>query len=217
MNILFNSVLTLHILGGLAGLITGTINLIRKKGDRNHKRTGKIFTYGMLVAGFSSLVLAILHPSYFLFIVGVFTVYMVSTGNRYLYLKMLGINQQPAVLDWIITAAMLLAGLVFIVFGAWNLIEGNNFGIVLIVFGGLGLRFVKTDVDNYKGRIKAKNYWLLVHLQRMTGAYIAAITAFLVVNAKYVPAQIPSVIFWLLPTAILTPLIIAWSKKYIKI
>jgi hypothetical protein len=168
----------------------------------------------MLTAGLSSLVLSILHPNYFLFIVGVFTVYMVGTGNRYLYLKMLGHDQRPATLDWVITISMVLAGLLFIVFGISHLLDENNFGIVLIVFGVLGLRFAKTDVDNYKGSVKTKNYWLLVHLQRMTGAYIAAITAFLVVNANYSPVALPSVVFWLLPTVILTPLIIAWTKKY---
>jgi uncharacterized membrane protein len=214
MDTLFKIFLTLHISGGAAGLFTGTINLARKKGDKTHKLAGKIFVYSMLTAGLSSLVLSILHPNYFLFIVGVFTVYMVGTGNRYLYLKMLGRDQQPAILDWAITISMVLAGLLFIVFGVSHLLDQNNFGIVLIVFGVLGLRFAKTDFDNYKGRVKAKNYWLLVHLQRMTGAYIAAFTAFIVVNTKYSPVVLPSVVFWLLPTAILTPLIIAWTKKY---
>jgi hypothetical protein len=59
-----------------------------------------------------------------------------------------------------------------------------------------------------------KNYWLLAHLQRMTGGYIAATTAFLVVNAQYSPVVLPSVVVWLLPTVILTPLTIAFSKKY---
>jgi uncharacterized membrane protein len=214
MDILFKIFLVLHISGGSVGLFTGTINLTRKKGNKSHKQIGKIFVYSMLTAGLSSLVLSVLHPNYFLFIVGVFTIYLVGTGNRFLYLKMLGSDQRPAILDWSITISMVLAGLLFIAFGIRHLLEQNNFGIVLIVFGVLGLRFAKTDFDNYKGKVKAKNYWLLVHLQRMTGAYIAAITAFLVVNAKYSPVALPSVVFWLLPTVILTPLIIAWTKKY---
>jgi hypothetical protein len=34
MNILFKAFLTLHITGGTIGLFTGTINLVRKKGDK---------------------------------------------------------------------------------------------------------------------------------------------------------------------------------------
>ena len=214
MEILFKTFLTLHIIGGAVGLFTGAINLARKKGDKKHKLTGKYFTYGMLTAGFSSFALSIMHPNYFLFMVGAFTIYLVGTGNRYIYLKLLGSDQRPTIIDWTITVGMLLAGLLLIALGIKNLIAHNNFGIVFIVFGGLGLLFVKTDFGNYQGKLKAKNYWLLAHLQRMTGAYIAAATAFLVVNAQYSPIILPSEVVWLLPTVILTPLIISWTKKY---
>ncbi|MCC7532397.1 MAG: DUF2306 domain-containing protein [Bacteroidia bacterium] len=214
MNIIFTIFLILHIVGGSVGLFTGTINLVRKKGDKRHKLVGRFFVYGMLTAGFSSLVLSIIHPNYFLFIVGIFTIYLTGTGTRYLRLKMLGNNQLPKTMDWTITIAMLLSGLIFIGLGIKHLIDSNNFGIVFIVFGLLGVRLVMTDFKNYKGQIIAKNYWLLAHLQRMTGAYIASATAFLVVNAKYFPEQIPSIAYWLLPTVILFPLIISWTKKY---
>lgn len=214
MDTVFKTLLAVHIIGGATGLFTGTINLVRKKGDKRHRLAGKIFLYAMLTAGFSSLILSALHPNSFLFIVGIFTIYLVGTGNRFLYLKMLGKEQRAKLADWVLTIAMLITGIVFIGTGIKQLVSSINFGFVYAVFGALGLRFVKTDFDNYKGKSKNKNYWLLVHLQRMTGAYIAAITAFLVVNAKYSPIDLPSIVFWLLPTAILTPLIISWSRKY---
>jgi hypothetical protein len=43
----------------------------------------------------------------------------------------------------------------------------------------------------------------------MIAGYIAALTAFLVVNNTY----LPSIVAWLLPTVIFTPLIFYWSKK----
>ena len=55
MDIVFKIILTLHILGGTVGLIAGTTNLVRKKGDKKHKLMGKIFAYGMYIAGFASL------------------------------------------------------------------------------------------------------------------------------------------------------------------
>ena len=95
MDILFKTFLALHIIGGTIGLFAGTINLVRIKGDKKHKLTGKIFTYAMLTAGFSSFALSIIHPNYFLFMVGVFTAYLVGTGNRYIYLKLLGARPTP--------------------------------------------------------------------------------------------------------------------------
>ena len=214
MDIVFKIFLTLHIIGGAVGLLTGTFNLVRRKGDGRHRLVGKIFAYAMLTAGFSSLVLSALHPNYFLFMIGVFTIYLVGTGSRYVHLKMLGRDQKPTTLDWLLTTGMLVAGLLFIGLGIRHVLAQNNFGIVFIVFGVLGLRFVKTDFTNYKGTPKEKNYWMLAHLQRMTGGYIAALTAFLVVNAKYSPIDFPPILVWLLPTVILTPLIISWSRKY---
>jgi len=214
MDILFKTFLVLHIIGGSVGLFTGTINLVCKKGDKNHKLVGKIFAFSMLTAGLSSFILSIILQNYFLFMIGVFTIYLVGTGYRYIYLKMLGSDQIPTILDWIITTMMLLAGFTFIGLGIYKIFLLDNFGIVFMVFGILGLRLVKTDFNNYKGKFKTKNYWLIAHLKRMTGGYIAAITAFLVVNSKYSPIVLPSVLIWLLPTAILTPLIISWTKKY---
>ncbi|MBI1192561.1 MAG: DUF2306 domain-containing protein [Bacteroidetes bacterium] len=213
METIFQIFLILHIAGGAVGLLSGLVNVVRKKGDKNHVKVGKLFFFSMLTAGLSSLVLAILHPNHFLFMVGVFTLYMVSTGNRYLSLKQLRKGQKPKPIDWIITIIMLLAGLVFIALGTINLINANFFGLVFVTFGALGMLFVRQDFQNYRGKAKALNYWLLAHLQRMIGAFIAALTAFLVVNAQHLPNQIPGFLYWLLPTLIFTPLIISWSRK----
>lgn len=48
----------------------------------------------------------------------------------------------------------------------------------------------------------------------MMGSYIAALTAFIVVNAGNFPFQIPQFIIWLGPTVILVPLSLYWSKPY---
>jgi hypothetical protein len=110
------------------------------------------------------------------------------------------------------TILMLLAGFLFIGIGIFSLIQSKLFGIVFMTFGSLGLLFVRQDFENYLNIKAVKNYWLIAHLQRMTGSFIAALTAFLVVNEKYFPDQIPSLIFWLLPTVSLAPLIIKWSR-----
>lgn len=211
MDTTFKLFLILHIIGGSLGLLTGLFNILRTKGDKIHKLVGKVFYYSMFTAGVSSLVLSVLHPNYFLFMVGVFTLYMIITGTRYLALK--GNNTKPASIDWAVTVAMLIAGVVFSGIGIWQLVGGNFFGLVFLTFGFFGLRFARTDLKNYKGESAIKNFWLIGHLQRMTGGFIAALTAFLVVNAKYLPEQVPGYLYWLLPTILLTPVIVRWSRK----
>jgi uncharacterized membrane protein len=212
MNIIFKVFLLFHIVGGSVGLLTGILNILRKKGDKKHKLIGKIFFISMMTAGSSSLVLAYIHPNYFLFMVGVFTLYMVGSGQRYLKHKQQNIDSK--LIDWTITILMLFAGILFVGIGILTIIKSNLFGLVFITFGSLGLLFVRQDFKNYNDKATIKNYWLVGHLQRMTGGFIAALTAFLVVNAKYFPEQIPSFLYWLFPTIILTPLIIRWSRKY---
>ena len=211
----FKIVLALHILGGGIGLTAGTVNMFRPKGDRIHKICGRFFLYGMLTAGSAALFLSAMHTNYFLFITGVFTIYMVGTGDRYLLRRGTAQNLKPALVDWALTIGMLLFGLGFIAFGIYKLIAGNTFGLVFSVFGFISLSMVRGDIKNYTQPPVYKNTWLLVHLQRMMGAYIAATTAFLVVN---LPGDIipPNLKFipWLLPTALIVPLIFKWSKKY---
>jgi len=204
MDIVFNIFLALHITCGSVGLLAGFVNMLRKKGDSNHKFIGKVFLVAMLTAGISSLLLACIHPNSFLFMTGVFTLYMVGSGQLYL-------KKQIA---WPITLLMLLAGILFIGLGVSNLVKANWFGLVYVTYGSLGLLFVRQDFKNHNEQSAIKNYWLVGHIQRMTGGFIAALTAFLVVNAKYFPQQIPGFAYWLLPVAIMMPLIIIWSRKY---
>ena len=66
-------------------------------------------------------------------------------------------------------------------------------GIVFIVFGSIGLKMVRSDFNNFRRRSAAANTWLLVHIQRMIAGYIAALTAFMVVNNQI----LPPVVAWL--------------------
>ena len=98
----------------------------------------------------------------------------------------------------------------FIKMGVETLLVKEYFGVIILLFAWRGLSFEYQDYKTFKGHIKDKNYWLIFHLQRMIGVYIASMTAFLVVNAPNKLFFIP----WLLPAAIFVPFIIKWSKKY---
>ncbi len=210
MGTIFTILLLIHIVSGSIGLITGTINLIRKKGDKPHKNIGLFFLYGMLINGISGILMTLIHFNPFLFIVGIFSIYMVATGKRYLALKGLLKGDKAKSIDWILSSTMLLFGIGFVVYGILLLYFSKNFGIVLLVFGFISISMVFQDFKNYQGKSSIKNFWLLVHIQRMMGSYIAATSAFIVVNNTI----LPGIVAWLLPTVIVTPLIFKWSRKY---
>lgn len=204
---IFKVFLYFHIAGGTLGLLAGTYITIAKKGDKLHKLVGKIFSVSMLGAGISSLILATIHHINFLFAVGVFTIYLVGTGWRFLYFKH---NPKPILIDWLLFVFMILGCIGFIYMGLISIVDKEYFGVIILIFAWRGASFLINDYKIYKGQYIAKNYWLLLHFQRMMGAYIASLTAFAVVNWPYKL----SFIAWLLPSIILVPLIVKWTNKY---
>ena len=160
---------------GTLSLLIGTYILTAKKGDKIHKKLGSIFSYSMLVAAFLALILSSIHQNTFLFIVGIFSIYLIGTGTRYISLKLQGNSAaKPKLLDWFLTISMLIAGILFTYKGLLSVYNSNNFGIVLITFGLIGLSGVWQDIRYYKGLEKSKMHWLRIHIGRMTGGYIAA-------------------------------------------
>ena len=79
---------------------------------------------------------------FFLFIVGVFTVYMVGTGYRYIRIRNSGGKKGPQIIDWILTVGMAVVGIVFLVMGGYLGFNGDAFGVVYIVFGLISLLFI---------------------------------------------------------------------------
>ena len=208
--------LALHIFFGSIGLFSGSLNLFLKKGGKRHRRVGRIFVFSMIATSIFALILSILKFNFFLLIIGIFTIYLVGTGQRYLLLKKLNQDEKPKLIDWILTGGMGVVGIVFMGWGIFLLFNEKSMGWALLLFGLIGLLSVRKDIENYSGKSKKRQYWLRAHIARIVGAYIASMTAFLVVNQSFFPNFIPEVIYWILPTFVLTPLIVYWIRKFAK-
>jgi uncharacterized membrane protein len=208
--------LALHIFFGSIGLFSGSLNLFLKKGGKRHLRVGRIFVFSMIATSIFALILSILKFNFFLLIIGIFTIYLAGTGQRYLFLKKLNQDEKPKLIDWILTGGMGVVGIVFMGWGIFLLFNEKSMGWALLLFGLIGLLSVRKDIENYSGKSKKRQYWLRAHIARIVGAYIASMTAFLVVNQSFFPNFIPEVIYWILPTFVLTPLIVYWIRKFAK-
>jgi uncharacterized membrane protein len=191
----FKIILTIHIISGFTGLLLGTLLLIRKKGDVIHKKLGKVFTLAMVSTGLCAFYLSYVHPNLFLFIVGVFTIYLSISGYRMIHLKKAHLGQKPQIGDAFLTILMLISSIIFFYIGFKYMLAKQIFGIVYILFGSISLRLCSVEYKAYTGKVTDKLYGLKNHIGRMTGAYIAAFTAFLVINNTFLPA----VLAWSLP------------------
>jgi len=191
MNTFATNLIYLHAtLGGIA-FIAGFIAIITKKGGNYHKKAGIIFYYTMLFSAISALVIAILpkHENPFLFTIGLFSSYFIMTGYRALRFK----KPNPKLLvDKIIASIMIITGIVMIVY---PLINTGKVNIVLTIFGAVGIIFATRDFMLFKNPKKLRKDWLKMHIGKMLGGYISAVTAFIVVNQF-----IPGIAGWLTPS-----------------
>ena len=217
---IFNIFLALHVAGGGTGLLTGILSLSAQKGGNVHTKSGIVFYFAMLTVAATSFLLSVLHPNPFLFAVGVFTGYTTLTGRRYLTQKQKGLANQTDNFEKILVAIMFVFVLVFLYLGMSSLIKQNYFGIVFLVFGWGTFNMVREDYAIIQGKNTNPMLWLRMHISRMTGAWIAAFTAFIVVNGDKITALLPQnlatitfILLWLLPAFIGTPFIIYWLRK----
>ncbi len=195
-------------LGGL-GLITGMISIFVKKGGFNHKRSGKIFSYSIILSSLISLFVASMpnHENLFLFLIGIFTIYLILAGNRALTLNN-KTKSKADLIDKLVSGTMLLISIVMIVLGVLGMIQKTENGILYLFFGGFGAFTSIRDFQTFKVFTEKKNAWLISHLGRMIGALIASITAFLVAGLN-----IRTTLVWIMPTILGTVYIIYWKRQ----
>jgi len=200
----------IHAFFGGIGLISGIAAITLKKGSKPHKRSGKIFSYAMIISSLVSLVIARLpnHENLFLFLIGVFTIYLVLAGNRVLTLKSKA-KTSADMTDKTISGVMLVASILMLIIGIvqWVRHTGGN-EILFIFFGGFGLYMTLKDFHTFRTFRERKNAWLKSHLGRMIAALIASITAFMVAGL-----HIQTLIAWMLPSIIGTGYIAYWNSK----
>jgi uncharacterized membrane protein len=199
-------------LGGIA-LLSGSVALATPKGNRLHKKTGIIFYYTMLSAALLALFISVQpnHVSYFLFVIGIFSAYMILSGKRILKLKLMYKGMKPSQSHYVLPVTMLVVGIAMIAFGLYLKSSGDNNGIVMMVFGGIGSVMSVGDIRMLRSTPTDRLFWLYQHISKMTGGYIAAFTAFLVVNEV-----LPGLWGWLSPTVAGTLYIIYHQVRFRK-
>lgn len=201
MEVFLKTALYIHIVSGGLALCGGLIAMLARKGKKLHRYSGKVFYFSMLAVTVSAILLAIFKDSKFLLHIGIMALYMNVSGFR-------AVKRPDPLLffDWL----LIVMGAAN---GVWMISSGN---LILIIFGAISLFLVILDLVYFR-MIKTRGFdpslRFTRHIRLMLGAYIATSTAFLVVNVsefKY------PVLLWLLPTIMITPLIIYWSGKYSK-
>ncbi|MGH7348179.1 MAG: hypothetical protein ACREK4_24955, partial [Candidatus Rokuibacteriota bacterium] len=167
------------------------------KGGRAHRTWGKIYVWAMAVVASTAVVLALWRPQIFLALLAIFSFYQAFTGYRVLSRKRP--DQGPRAIDWAAALGLVRPG------ANWQ-----RLGIVPVIFGVLGMVLAGLDIKSFVRPPAERNAWWFAHMGGMLGSYIAAVSAFSVVNFTFLPTAVR----WLWPTAVGTPLIAIWITYY---
>lgn len=190
-------------LGGIA-LLSGGMALFLRKGSLWHKRGGRFFVFSMIAAATLAIFIAMMpgHQNGFLFSIGLFTNYFVISGFRSVrYKGAAGTQGVDKALAW----CMVLIALGMMVYA---LVLNSQVNIVLFIFGAIGFLFGLRDLRLLRQPEKMQKQWMQLHLGKMTGGYIASVTAFVVVNQ-----WLPGMIGWLAPSVLGTIYISYWMNR----
>lgn len=207
---MIKAILFIHVLFGILALLLGCLVLFLPKGTKFHARMGWGYFVAMAIIFVTSVVVSYYRGNVFLLLIGFFSFYMVHTGIRYRYLRF---RSQVGIIDKLATVlyGLLFFLILFYAFYAFWL-SNSNLGVVLLAFGGIGIALWRLDLRNLILKGEERLPWLNEHIGRLIGSYIACVTAFAVNNIHFEP----SFIIWLGPTLIGVPLIVYFTKKYVR-
>jgi len=197
-----------HASAGLITLITGIVAMLTPKRLKLHKPAGKVFYYTMWYVVMSAFLLSYMRSNVFLFLVGTLTFYTNVTGFRaiaHYKSKIVKINWIDWS-SWIITI-VLLAAVQYLLLSKYGFRFDGAF-IVINVFTIILIANLIQDMKLFRGSRSKKEY-LVAHIGKMGGTFIAAITAALVQNVTTDPIWVA----WLMPTALVTPILIYFSRS----
>ena len=209
METFIKSSLFLHALSGAIALVSGLFAIFSKKGGKIHLKSGLIYYWAMLAVVVTGLILGTYRSNIFILTIAVFSFYMIFTGRRILGNKK---EVRAEFADWAVCFLCLAIGGYMLYLGISNFFRIGFVGSIpmLLVFGTLLSWMCIEDLLLLKRKNFIKGSYLIKHIGRMGGSYIATSTAFLVVNIDLEPQWI----VWLLPTVIGTPMITIASRNW---
>jgi uncharacterized membrane protein len=171
---------SLHAVAGIVLLLSGLIQIILPKGGMRHAMTGLTYLCAWLVVLVSSFFIA----DAIIISFGIFGFYMALTGWRFANRR----RTTHKLIDKIIVYLGAASAVATLVMGMRLISQGHTFGWVGIVLGSIFCILTFRDLKDYviKFRTKksdgGKSDWYFEHFRRMYISYIAATTAFIVIQ-----------------------------------
>ena len=126
---LYPLILKGHLLAGTLALFVAPLAMVVRKGGKWHRIWGKIYVWSMIVVVLSVLAASWFKANPLMMLVGIFSIYLILSGYRALYLKRLSQGQRPTAIDYLLHSASAIVNFGLLVWGVSAVIHsGGGFG-----------------------------------------------------------------------------------------
>lgn len=197
--LIFRCLILLHIFTGLVSMVAAIVAFGASKWSKWHRYAGITFYWGMLITSLASIPPAVVHQSWVLMMISVFSFHLTYSGRRFLQFRR---GDTPRYFDYAASVGITLFGIGLFVYGIPLFYQHMGWMGVLApaLFGWVSLNMGKEDYDWYRGKRSddPRKRALTRHIVRMGGATIAVYTAFFV-NLNL---AIPGGFAWIFPAAL---------------
>jgi uncharacterized membrane protein len=201
-----------HVAAGLACLLAGAVALLaRPKGQVLHRLTGRAFARLITVVGATAFGLLVFRFNTFFFVLAVFSFYLAFSGVRVLDRKRPDRGQAAKPIDvWAAWTTVIVA-----VAAIGLRLAGVLGDDAAVVLGVLSASVATAVYDLWRfarpeHSLSRRNVWLVEHLAKMGGAYIAISSAFSATVLTFLPHPLGSI--W--PALVGTPPLIFVARRY---
>jgi len=208
------TLLPIHIIAGVMGLVSGTVALSASKGGKLHRKSGMIFVYSMLVMSSMGALMAAMKPERISIIAGMLTFYLVATA-------LLTVRRRAEELRWMGVCAMVVAlaiSLLSITFGVagLNSLTGNLDRLpptLGFIFGGVALLAALGDARMLLSRSLPWTQRIARHLWRMCFALWIAAGSFFLGQSDQFPEALRIMPLLCTPVLLVMLLMIYWLAR----
>ncbi len=214
--------LPVHIVCGFLSIVIFWIPIFVKKGGNIHVKIGKLYMFLMWIVVITAGLLSIENFMQGMYVGAAYLGFLVLITANPLWFGIAilkqkkGLNESYKKKHMLFNALIVLAGIALVTYGI--ALNGNTAGILMIIFGILGITTGREIITMYRNP-DAKSNWIIEHIQGMLTSGIAAYTAFAVFGGQSFFGGLfsgyLSIIPWVTPGIVGTFLIRYYKKSYL--
>lgn len=208
------TLLPIHIIAGVIGLVSGAVALSARKGAKLHRKGGMIFFYAMMIVAITGTVMGSLISEMAAVLPGVLTFYLVLTS-------FLTVRRRSQKFRWIDLGAMLM-GLTVGIASVWFGLEAlggvpsgteGGLAVTYFMFGVVALLAALGDIRMMLARGIQGTQRIARHLWRMCFALFLASISLFIGQSQVFPEQLRNSGLLPIPVLLVLFLMFYWLAR----